>query len=185
MQQTGQIRILSGGTLLPTPFLDISALVSCCGEQGLLGLAFHPEYANNGFFYVDYTNVAGNTVVARYEVSPTDPNVADPNSAQTVLTQNQPFSNHNGGQLAFGPDGYLYIALGDGGSGGDPQENGQNLQTWPGKILRVDINGDDFPGTLTAITLCRRTIHSWATLMRLMRSGHTACETHGAVLLIA
>ena len=146
VQQTGQIRILSGGTLLPTPFLDISALVSCCGEQGLLGLAFHPDYATNGFFYVDYTNVAGNTVVARYEVSPTDPNVADPNSAQTVLTQNQPFSNHNGGQLAFGPDGYLYIALGDGGSGGDPQENGQNLQTWLGKILRVDINGDDFPG---------------------------------------
>ena len=80
------------------------------------------------------------------EVSPTDPNVADPNSAQTVLTQNQPFSNHNGGQLAFGPDGYLYIALGDGGSGGDPQDNGQNLNTWLGKILRVDINGDDFPG---------------------------------------
>ena len=146
VQQTGQIRILNGGTLLPTPFLNISGLVSCCGEQGLLGLAFHPDYANNGFFYVNYTNVAGNTVVARYEVSPTDPNVADPNSAQTVLTQNQPFSNHNGGQLAFGPDGYLYIALGDGGSGGDPQENGQNLQTWLGKILRVDINGDDFPG---------------------------------------
>ena len=146
VQQTGEIRILSGGTLLPTPFLDISALVSCCGEQGLLGLAFHPDYATNGFFYVDYTNVAGDTVVARYEVSATDPNVADPTSAQTVLTQDQPFSNHNGGQLAFGPDGYLYIALGDGGSGGDPQENGQNLQTWLGKILRVDINGDDFPG---------------------------------------
>ena len=146
VQQTGQIRILSGGTLLPTPFLDISALVSCCGERGLLGLAFHPDYATNGFFYVDYTNVAGNTVVARYEVSPTDPNVADPNSAQTVLTQNQPFANHNGGQLAFGPDGYLYIALGDGGSGGDPQDNGQNLNTWLGKILRVDVNGDDFPG---------------------------------------
>ena len=146
VQQTGQIRILSGGTLLPTPFLNISALVSCCGEQGLLGLAFHPDYANNGFFYVNYTNVAGDTVVARYEVSATDPNVADPNSAQTVLTQDQPFSNHNGGQLAFGPDGYLYIALGDGGSGGDPQDNGQNLNTWLGKLLRVDVNGDDFPG---------------------------------------
>jgi glucose/arabinose dehydrogenase len=145
-QQTGQIRILSGGTLLPTPFLDLSALVSCCGEQGLLGLAFHPDYTSNGFFYVDYTNVAGNTVVARYTVSAQDPNVADPDSAQTVLTQQQPFSNHNGGQLAFGPDGYLYIALGDGGSGGDPQGNGQNLETWLGKILRVDINGDDFPG---------------------------------------
>jgi glucose/arabinose dehydrogenase len=145
VQQTGQIRILSGGTLLPTPFLDISALVSCCGEQGLLGLAFHPDYATNGFFYVDYTNVAGDTVVARYEVSATDPNVADPDSAQTVLTQDQPAANHNGGQLAFGPDGYLYIALGDGGGGGDPQGNGQNLETWLGKLLRVDVNGDDFP----------------------------------------
>jgi len=145
VQQTGQIRILSGGTLLPTPFLDISALVSCCGEQGLLGLAFHPDYATNGFFYVDYTNVAGDTVVARYKVSATDPSVADPDSAQTVLTQDQPAANHNGGQLAFGPDGYLYIALGDGGGGGDPQGNGQNLETWLGKLLRVDVNGDDFP----------------------------------------
>jgi glucose/arabinose dehydrogenase len=146
VEQTGQIRILIGGTVLPTPFLDISDLVSCCGEQGLLGLAFHPDYTTNGFFYVDYTDVAGNTMVARYQVSESDPNVADPDSAQTVLTQDQPFSNHNGGQLAFGPDGYLYIALGDGGSGGDPQGNGQNLETWLGKILRVDINGDDFPG---------------------------------------
>jgi glucose/arabinose dehydrogenase len=145
-QQTGQIRILSGGALLPTPFLDLSALVSCCGERGLLGLAFHLDYTTNGFFYVDYTNLAGDTVVARYSVSAANPNVADPGSAQTVLTQNQPFANHNGGQLAIGPDGYLYIAFGDGGSGGDPQGNGQNLETWLGKILRVDINGDDFPG---------------------------------------
>ncbi len=146
VQQPGQILILINGTVLPTPFLDISDLVSCCGEQGLLGLAFHPDYAANGFFYVDYTDNAGNTVVARYTVSAKDPNVADPDSAYTILTQAQPFPNHNGGQLAFGPDGYLYIALGDGGSGGDPQENGQNLQTWLGKILRVDVNGDDFPG---------------------------------------
>jgi glucose/arabinose dehydrogenase len=145
VEQDGLIRILINGTILPTPFLDISDLVSCCGEQGLLGLAFHPDYATTGFFYVNYTDNAGDTVVARYEVSD-DPNIADPNSAQTVLTQDQPFSNHNGGQLAFGPDGYLYIAFGDGGSGGDPQENGQNLGTWLGKILRVDINGDDFPG---------------------------------------
>jgi glucose/arabinose dehydrogenase len=146
VQQTGEIFIFVNGTVLPTPFLDLSTLISCCGEQGLLGLAFHPDYAGTGFFYVDYTNNAGDTVVARYSVSESDPNVADPDSAQTVLTQDQPFSNHNGGQLAFGPDGYLYIALGDGGSGGDPQENGQNLDTWLGKILRVDINGDDFPG---------------------------------------
>jgi len=146
VEQPGQIRILINGTVLPIPFLDISGLVSCCGEQGLLGLAFHPDYLNNGFFYVDYTDNAGDTVVARYSVSKADPNVADPESAMTVLTQDQPFANHNGGQLVFGPDGYLYIALGDGGSGGDPQENGQSLQTWLGKILRVDINGDDFPG---------------------------------------
>ena len=146
VEQQGRIRILIGGTVLPTPFLDISGLVSCCGEQGLLGVAFHPDYTTNGFFYVDYTDNAGNTVVARYEVSESDPNIADPDSAQTVLTQVQPFSNHNGGQLVFGPDGYLHIALGDGGSGGDPKDNGQDLETWLGKILRVDINGDDFLG---------------------------------------
>ena len=146
VQQPGQVLILINGTILPTPFLDISDLVSCCGEQSLLGLAFHPDYANNGFFYVDYTDNAGNTVVARYTVSAKDPNVGDPDSAYAILTQAQPFPNHNGGQITFGPDGYLYIALGDGGSGGDPQENGQNLQTWLGKILRVDINSDGFPG---------------------------------------
>jgi glucose/arabinose dehydrogenase len=145
VQQTGEILILIDGTLLPAPFLDLSGLVGG-GEGGLLGLAFHPDYAVNGFFYVDYTNLDGNTVVARYEVSATDPNVADPDSAQTVLTQIQPGPTHNGGQLAFGPDGYLYISLGDGGCCGDPQGNGQNLGTWLGKILRVDINGDDFPG---------------------------------------
>jgi len=146
VQQPGQILILINGTVLPTPFLDIHDLVSCCGEQGLLGLAFHPDYASNGFFYLDYTDVNGNTKVVRYTVSESDPNIADRNSAFPILSQMQPFSNHNGGQLAFGPDGYLYIGLGDGGSGGDPQENAQNLQIWLGKILRVDVNGDDFPG---------------------------------------
>jgi glucose/arabinose dehydrogenase len=146
VQQTGEIRILINGTVLPTPFLDISDLVGCgCGEQGLLGLAFHPDYAKNGFFYVDYTDDDGNTQVARYTVSAGDPNVADPGTRHPILNQDQPFTNHNGGQLAFGPDGYLYIAFGDGGSGGDPQENGQDLTTWLGKILRVDIDGDDFP----------------------------------------
>lgn len=146
VEQPGRIRILVNGTVLPTPFLDIHELVSCCGEQGLLGLAFHPSYSNNGFFYIDYTDVNGDTVVARYTVSLNDPNLGDPASAHIILTQAQPFPNHNGGQLAFGPDNYLYIGLGDGGSGGDPQENGQNLGTWLGKILRVDIDGDDFPG---------------------------------------
>jgi glucose/arabinose dehydrogenase len=146
-QETGEIMIFINGSILPTPFLDISDLVGQTFEHGLLGLAFHPDYVSNGFFYVDYTRADdGTTVVARYQVSAADPNVADPNSAQIVLTQSQPIGDHNGGQLAFGPDGYLYISIGDGGCCGDPLENGQNLETWLGKILRVDINGDDFPG---------------------------------------
>ena len=147
LEQFGRIRIFVNGTVLPTPFLDIHELVSCCGEQGLLGLAFHPGYANNGFFYVYYTDVVGNIAIARYTVSAGDPNVADPTSHYPILSQvHQPYTNHNGGQIAFGPDGYLYAGLGDGGAGGDPQENAQNLQIWLGKILRMDINGDDFPG---------------------------------------
>jgi glucose/arabinose dehydrogenase len=147
VQETGQILIFINGSVLPTPFLDISDLVGQTAEHGLLGLAFHPDYVSNGFFYVDYTRADdGTTVVARYQVSAADPNVADPNSAQIVLTQDQPIGDHNGGQLAFGPDGYLYISIGDGGCCGDPFRNGQNLGTWLGKILRVDINGDDFPG---------------------------------------
>jgi glucose/arabinose dehydrogenase len=146
-QETGQILIFVNGSVLPTPFLDISDLVGHDPEHGLLGLAFHPEYASNGFFYVDYTRVDdGATVVARYQVSAADPNVADLDSAQIVLTQAQPIGDHNGGTVAFGPDGYLYISIGDGGCCGDPLENGQNLETWLGKILRVDVNGDDFPG---------------------------------------
>jgi glucose/arabinose dehydrogenase len=138
--QAGQILVYDGVQLLPTPFLDISSLVSCCGEQGLLGLAFHPNYARNRFFYVNYTNAAGDTVIARYRASAAS-NVAKPQSARILLTIPQPFSNHNGGQLQFGPDGYLYIGTGDGGSGGDPQNNGQNLGTLLGKILRIDVNG--------------------------------------------
>jgi glucose/arabinose dehydrogenase len=150
VQQTGEIRILINGTVLPTPFLDIHELISCCGEQGLLGLAFHPDYGSNGFFYVYYTDLAGDIAIARYTVSQGDPNVADPESHYPILSQvHQPFSNHNGGQIAFGPDRYLYAGLGDGGGSGDPQENGQNLGTWLAKILRVDINGDDFPGDPT------------------------------------
>ena len=139
-EQTGYLRIWNGTALLPTPFLDIHTLVSCCGEQGLLSVAFHPSYETNGFFYVDYTNVAGNTVIARYHVSG-NPNVADPLSASILLTIPQPYANHNGGQLQFGPDGYLYIGMGDGGSGGDPQNHAQNLNDLLGKILRIDVDG--------------------------------------------
>ena len=141
LEQPGVIRIVEpDGSVLPTPFLDISSRVSCCGEQGLLGLAFDPGYAANGRFYVDYTDNAGNTQVSRFSVT-ANPDVADPNGEVGILSVVQPFSNHNGGDLQFGPDGYLYISLGDGGSGGDPQGNGQNGQTLLGKILRIDVDG--------------------------------------------
>jgi glucose/arabinose dehydrogenase len=140
--QRGQIVIVEEGRLLPTSFLDIVSLVSCCGERGLLGLAFHPGYAENGFFFVDYTNTAGDTVIARYRVSASDPNAADPASGVTLLTVDQPFANHNGGQLAFGPDGYLYIGMGDGGSANDPMCNAQRDETLLGKILRIDVDAN-------------------------------------------
>jgi len=139
VQQSGKILIYDGSQVLATPFLDLTNLVLFSGEQGLLGLAFHPNYSSNGFFYLDYVNQSGNTVIARYHASPGS-NVADPNSGQILLTQQQPFSNHKGGQLRFGPDGFLYIALGDGGSGGDPFNNGQSLDTLLGKLLRIDVD---------------------------------------------
>ena len=137
--QGGRIVIFDGVKILSSPFLDITSVVSSGGERGLLGLAFHPNYVGNGSFYVNYTNTAGDTVIARYSVS-ANPNQADPTSADILLTIPQPFSNHNGGQLHFGPDGYLYIGIGDGGSGGDPQNNGQHLGTLLGKILRIDVD---------------------------------------------
>jgi glucose/arabinose dehydrogenase len=138
--KSGLIVVYDGNRVLPVPFLDIRPLVSTGGEQGLLSVAFHRNYRNNGLFFVNYTNTDGNTVIARYSVSG-DPNAADPNSAASLLTIPQPFANHNGGQLQFGPDGYLYIGMGDGGSGGDPLDNAQNLGTLLGKMLRIDIDG--------------------------------------------
>jgi glucose/arabinose dehydrogenase len=137
--QRGQIVIYDRQHVLPTPFLNIASLVSCCGERGLLSVAFHPRYASNGLLYVNYTNTNGHTVIARYRVS-SDPNVANPNSARILLTIPQPYANHNGGQLQFGPDGYLYIGMGDGGSGGDPQNRAQNLRMLLGKMLRIDVD---------------------------------------------
>jgi glucose/arabinose dehydrogenase len=126
--------------VLPTPFLDIASRLACCGEQGLLSVAFPPGYAAKGHFYVNYTRAPdGATVVARYHVSASDANAADPASEEVILTVPQPFANHNGGQLAFGPDGHLYIGTGDGGGGGDPQGNAQNPGTLLGKILRIDV----------------------------------------------
>ncbi len=142
-EQGGRVRIIQNGEPLPEPFLDISATISTDGsERGLLGLAFHPQYANNGYFYVVYTNKDGDTEIARYTVSATDPDRADPSSAQLLFRIDQPYGNHNGGQLAFGPDGYFYIGLGDGGAVGDPYDNAQDPGTLLGSILRVDINSE-------------------------------------------
>ncbi len=143
VEQNGQIRIIANGVVLATPFLDIGGLVLCCGEQGLLGLAFHPNYTQNGYFYINYTRYwDGATVITRYNVSAGDPNLADPGSAMVLLTIAQPYGNHNGGQLLFSPvDGYLYIGMGDGGSGGDPLNHSQNIETLLGAMLRLDVDG--------------------------------------------
>lgn len=145
VELTGEIRIVdAAGDLLPTSFLDIGAQSACCGEQGLLGLAFHPNYSDDGYFYVHYSDLEGDTVVSRFTVS-ANPDVADPGSELVLLTLAQPYTNHNGGQIEFGPDGYLYIALGDGGSGGDPGDRAQNLGLLFGKILRIDVDTADPP----------------------------------------
>jgi glucose/arabinose dehydrogenase len=149
-QQTGEILIHNGSGLVATPFLDVGGLISCCGEQGLLGVAFHPDYDVNGEFFISYTRLDGASVVARYTVSAGDPDLADPASAEVLLTVSQPYANHNGGHLAFGPDGYLYIGLGDGGGGGDPDGNGQDPATVLGGLLRIDIDGAD-PGLEYAV----------------------------------
>lgn len=143
VEQTGIIRVFQNNPSVSASaiFLDIRDQLTNGGELGLLGLAFHPSYSSNGYFYLNYT--APNplrTVIARYSVSATDPNQADKQSEHILLTYAQPFTNHNGGQIAFGPDGYLYIASGDGGSGGDPQNNAQNRTNLLGKILRIDVN---------------------------------------------
>ncbi|HWZ84754.1 MAG TPA: PQQ-dependent sugar dehydrogenase [Thermoanaerobaculia bacterium] len=146
VEQTGTIRIYENGALLATPFLDVSSLITCCGEEGLLSVAFHPDYASNGYFYVYYVNnlvSPGDITIARYSVSSGNPDVADPSSALILLVIPHPVNtNHYGGQLFFSPaDGYLYAGTGDGGSGGDPPNNAQNLQVMLGKILRIDVDG--------------------------------------------
>lgn len=138
VEKGGVIRIVKNGTLLPTPFLDISSQVSTTGEQGLLGLAFDPDYASTGRLVVHYTDLAGDTRLTSFQVS-TDPDVADAGSEAVILTADQPFDNHNGGQVLFGPDGFLYLGLGDGGSAGDPQGRGQSLSDLLGSILRIDV----------------------------------------------
>ena len=145
VQKGGLIRILnSNGSINTTPFLNLSTLISSDGERGLLGLAFHPNYAANGYFYVNYTNTSGNTVIARYSVNSGNPDIA--NITGTILmTISQPYTNHNGGSIKFGADGYLYIGMGDGGSGGDPGNRAQNINENLGKMLRIDVNSTISP----------------------------------------
>ncbi len=143
VEQDGRIRIFGGPSGNPfggETFLDLSGRVSGGNEQGLLGLAFHPDYSSNGRFFVNYTDLAGTTRVERFQVG-SDPNVADPSSGEPILSINQPFANHNGGHLVFGSDGMLYVGSGDGGSGGDPRGHGQNHTSLLGTILRLDVDG--------------------------------------------
>lgn len=140
LERDGYIRILHNGTLLSRPFLDISSSTSTGSERGLLGMAFHPDYENNGYFFINYTNLDGDTRVVRYSVS-ANPDSADEASAMIVLAVDQPFGNHNAGMLAFGKDGYLYVGTGDGGSSGDPGNRAQDPQEMLGKMLRLDIDG--------------------------------------------
>ncbi|MCZ7602269.1 MAG: PQQ-dependent sugar dehydrogenase [Melioribacteraceae bacterium] len=143
LEQEGRIRVFQNDSLVNSTdiFLDIRDQVLYGGEQGLLGLAFHPNYSENGYFYLDYTRSnPRRTVISRFTVSQDNPNQADPNSEFILLEVEQPYSNHNGGQIAFGPDGYLYITLGDGGSGGDPLNSGQDRTTLLGNILRIDVD---------------------------------------------
>jgi glucose/arabinose dehydrogenase len=143
VEQPGRIRIVENGKLLPTPFLDITDRVGYGGERGLLSLAFHPRYAENGRFFVNYTDRKGDTRVESYRVS-RDRDRAERDSARLVLHVEQPYANHNGGHILFGPDGMLYIGMGDGGSGGDPHRNGQNRGTLLGKLLRIDVNQEPY-----------------------------------------
>jgi glucose/arabinose dehydrogenase len=145
-EQAGRIRIVKDGALLSRPFLDISARIASGGERGLLGVTFHPNYPTDPRFFVDYTDLDGNTVVSQFRVSAADPDVADPNSETVLLHVYQPDSNHNGGAVEFGPDGMLYISLGDGGSEGDPQGYGRRLDTLLAKILRIDVDGKPVNG---------------------------------------
>jgi glucose/arabinose dehydrogenase len=145
-EQGGTIRIVRDGTLEDGAFLDIAGRITSGGEQGLLGVAFHPDFPTDPRFFVNYTDTNGDTRVSSFTVDPSNPDRADPGSETRLLFIDQPYDNHNGGALAFGPDGFLYIATGDGGSGGDPHGNGQSLGTLLGKILRIDVDRTDGGG---------------------------------------
>jgi glucose/arabinose dehydrogenase len=148
VEKTGAIRIIKDGVLLTDPFLDLSSRIANVGEQGLLGMAFDPDYATSGRFIVHFTDLAGNTTLSRFQVS-ANPDVADAATELVILTAAQPFSNHNGGQVTFGPDGFLYLGLGDGGGSGDPDNRGQDLSDLLGSILRIDVRSTE-PYTVPA-----------------------------------
>ena len=139
VEKGGRVKVVKNGAVLSTPFLDVSGLISNGSEQGLLGLAFDPQFSSNGRLFISYTNSAGDNVLASYQVSG-NADVADPGSAVIRLTVGQPYDNHNGGHIVFGADGYLYMGIGDGGSGGDPQGHGQNRNDLLGSILRLDVS---------------------------------------------
>jgi glucose/arabinose dehydrogenase len=139
--QNGRVWVVENGAVLPDPAVNLDDRVRSGGEQGLLGIAVHPDFPTDPRVFVNYTDEAGDTVVASLEVDPNDPNRFDRGSHEQLLFVDQPFANHNGGATLFGPDGYLYVFLGDGGSGGDPQNNGQSRQELLGKVLRIDVDG--------------------------------------------
>jgi len=152
VEQKGTIQLLKDGSIMPDQFLDISAIVttpSSWSEQGLLGLAFHPDFATNRRFFVHYTDPSGDTVIARYEADAGNPDIAVPSSAEVVLTADQPVSNHNGGSINFGPDGYLYFGFGDGGGAGDPNDLAQDPSTLMGKFIRIDVDSLPYSVPLT------------------------------------
>jgi glucose/arabinose dehydrogenase len=140
VEQTGKIKILKSGHVLATPFLNLTGKVSGGSEQGLLGLAFHPSFKTNRKLYVNFTNLDGDTVIREYKASRSNANVVDTSTGRLIMKIDQPYANHNGGMLAFGPDGYLYIGLGDGGGGGDPGNRAQSTDTLLGKLLRIGVN---------------------------------------------
>ena len=139
-ERPGRIRVVQNGSVLATPFLDISARVSTQGERGMLSFAFHPQYSQNGWVFVHYNNLAGDIVVERFTVSAANPNVGNPQGSQVIRIPHPTFDNHNGGTVAFGPDGMLFISTGDGGGGGDPQQNAQDTRRLLGKMLRLDVS---------------------------------------------
>lgn len=145
-QTSGKVRILDANGDVIGDLIDVQSDITSGGEKGLLGIAFHPNFAENGYFYLNYTNNSSNTEIIRYTVPEATPNQADVTSGEVIIQISQPYGNHNAGDLQFGPDGYLYLPMGDGGSGGDPQNYAQSPTSLLGKILRLDVDGDDFPG---------------------------------------